>query len=327
MRLVLGVSTVLGVFGVIAAFGLFYLAERVFHLDRAHIQTLMYLKLSVAGHLTIFLTRTRGPFWSIRPARILWMAVFGTQAVATCIAIFGLGLVTPLGWNWALLVWGYALAWALVNDRIKLLTYRVLDIAKVEPQVDRPSNAQPQSGSETAAASDSEAKAKNEPKPNAKSDVKSETNPKAKAMTKPHAKHDAAPDAKPAPQSDADSETTSEAKTETKPDAKPETAPTPDAKSALETLLNTSLGDLLLAGLLKDPEDAGRVIAAALSQAKAGIIAPKPPETDAAPEAQPEGKTEHLAQPEGKAEPAAKSEVQADAKPKAPADATPQAAE
>ena len=79
MRMVLGVSTVLGVVGVIAAFGLFYLGERVFHLDRAHIQTLMYLKLSVAGHLTIFLTRTRGPFWSIRPARILWVAVFGTQ--------------------------------------------------------------------------------------------------------------------------------------------------------------------------------------------------------------------------------------------------------
>ena len=79
MRLVLGISTVLGVIGVVAAFGLFYLGERVFHLDRAHIQTLMYLKLSVAGHLTIFLTRTRGPFWSIRPARILWIAVLGTQ--------------------------------------------------------------------------------------------------------------------------------------------------------------------------------------------------------------------------------------------------------
>ena len=68
MRVVLGISTVLGVIGVMSAFGLFYLGERVFHLDRAHIQTLMYLKLSVAGHLTIFLTRTRGPFWSIHPA-------------------------------------------------------------------------------------------------------------------------------------------------------------------------------------------------------------------------------------------------------------------
>ncbi len=130
MRLVLGISTVLGVIGVVSAFGLFYLGERVFHLDRAHIQTLMYLKLSVAGHLTIFLTRTRGPFWSIRPARVLWVAVLGTQIVATLIAVYGL-FMTPLGWGWALLVWGYALAWFLVNDRVKLLAYRVFDPAKV----------------------------------------------------------------------------------------------------------------------------------------------------------------------------------------------------
>jgi H+-transporting ATPase len=43
----------------------------------------MYLKLSVAGHLTIFLARTRGPFWSTLPARILLLAVLGTQALAT----------------------------------------------------------------------------------------------------------------------------------------------------------------------------------------------------------------------------------------------------
>jgi H+-transporting ATPase len=126
MRTVLGISSVLGSFGVMAAFGLFYLGERVFHLDRAHIQTLMYLKLSVAGHLTIFLTRARGPFWSIRPARVLWMAVLGTQAVATLIAVYGL-FMTPLGWGWAGFVWGYALVWALVNDRVKLAAYWVLD--------------------------------------------------------------------------------------------------------------------------------------------------------------------------------------------------------
>ena len=126
MRMVLGVSTVLGVIGVVSAFGLFYLGERVFHLDRAHIQTLMYLKLSVAGHLTIFLTRTRGPFWSIRPARILWVAVLGTQIVATLIAVYGL-FMTPLGWGWALFVWSYALVWFLVNDRVKLLAYWILD--------------------------------------------------------------------------------------------------------------------------------------------------------------------------------------------------------
>ena len=129
MRVVLGIATVLGVVGVVAAFGLFYLGERVFHLDRAHIQTLMYLKLSVAGHLTIFLTRTRGPFWSIRPARILWIAVLSTQTLATLIAVYGV-FMTPLGWGWALFVWGYALTWFLVNDCVKLLAYRILDRVK-----------------------------------------------------------------------------------------------------------------------------------------------------------------------------------------------------
>jgi H+-transporting ATPase len=135
MRLVLGIATVLGVIGVISAFGLFYLGEQVFHLDRAHIQTLMYLKLSVAGHLTIFLTRTRGPFWSIRPARVLWVAVLGTQIVATLIGVYGL-FMTPLGWGWAGFVWGYALLWFLLNDRLKLLAYRILDPAKAKTPSD-----------------------------------------------------------------------------------------------------------------------------------------------------------------------------------------------
>jgi H+-transporting ATPase len=126
MHVVLGIATVLGVVGVVAAFGLFYLGERVFHMDKALIQTMMYLKLSVAGHLTIFLTRTRGPFWSVKPAKILWMAVLGTQIVATLIAVYGL-FMAPLGWGWAAFVWGYAIVWALINDRIKLLAYHILD--------------------------------------------------------------------------------------------------------------------------------------------------------------------------------------------------------
>ena len=126
MRQVLAVAAVLGVAGVIASFGLFYLGERVFHLDRAIIQTLIYLKLSVAGHLTIFLTRTRGPFWSHRPSKILIAAVLGTQVLATLMAVYGL-FMTPLGWGWALLVWGYALVWFFINDRIKLAAFHFLD--------------------------------------------------------------------------------------------------------------------------------------------------------------------------------------------------------
>jgi H+-transporting ATPase len=126
MHMVLGVATVVGVIGVADSFGLFYLGERVFHLDQAVIQTLIYLKLSVSGHFKIFQTRTRGPFWSIRPARILLVAVFSTQIIATLIAVYGV-FMPAIGWRWALMIWGYSTMWFLFNDRVKLLAYRIFD--------------------------------------------------------------------------------------------------------------------------------------------------------------------------------------------------------
>jgi H+-transporting ATPase len=126
MRVVLGVATILGIMGVVSSFLLFYIGERVFHLNRDFIQTLMYLKLSIAGHMTIFVTRTRGPFWSTCPAKILLLAVVGTQIIATVLGVYGI-LMAPVGWGWALIVWAYALVWFLINDRVKLFAYKVFD--------------------------------------------------------------------------------------------------------------------------------------------------------------------------------------------------------
>ncbi len=197
MRMVLGISTVLGILGVVAAFGLFYLGERVFHLDRGHVQTLMYLKMSVAGHLTIFLARTRGPFWSVRPARALWMAVLGTQIIATLIAVYGF-LVTPLGWGWAAFVWGYALIWALLNDRVKLLAYRIFDPQKAgaEPKAD--AGAQPVAkaapGVTASAAPAPDGKAAPQP------DAKADSQPDVKVEPPREAKAEPARQAEPQPE-------------------------------------------------------------------------------------------------------------------------------
>ena len=241
MRMVLGISTVLGVIGVIAAFGLFYLGERVFHLDRAHIQTLMYLKLSVAGHLTIFLTRTRKPFWSIRPAKILWIAVLGTQIVATLIAVYGF-FMTPLGWGWAGFVWGYALVWFLLNDRVKLLAYRIFDpiknkaTANLTPQIaKRAYELYEEGGSKDGRADQDWKKAEQEirkAKPN-KPDVKDESKPDAKDESKPDAKDESKPDAKDETKPDTKDETKPDTKDETKPDTKDESKP--DVKDESKT--------------------------------------------------------------------------------------------
>jgi H+-transporting ATPase len=230
MRMVLGISSVLGVIGVVAAFGLFYLGERVFHIDRAHIQTLMYLKLSVAGHLTIFLTRTRGPFWSIRPARILWIAVLGTQIVATLIAVYGF-FMTPLGWGWAGFVWGYALIWFLLNDRLKLLAYKIFDSVKaktpsdLEPQIAKRAYELYEKGGRKDGRAVQDWK-------NAEQEImqtKDKTQPEPKSETKPDSKSEAKPDAKDEAKPDAKSEAKPDAKDEAKPDAK--SVAKPDSKS------------------------------------------------------------------------------------------------
>ena len=52
--------------------------------------------------------------------------------------------MTPLGWGWAAFVWGYALAWALVNDRVKLLAYRIFDPTKAPLLAKKPFDLTPQ---------------------------------------------------------------------------------------------------------------------------------------------------------------------------------------
>ena len=88
------------------------------------IQTLVYLNLSIGGHLTVFVARTRSPFWSVRPAKVLLMAVKGTQITATLIAVYGL-LMPPIGWQMASVVWGYTLFMLLIQDRVKLMAYEI----------------------------------------------------------------------------------------------------------------------------------------------------------------------------------------------------------
>jgi H+-transporting ATPase len=129
MRRVLTVSTVLGLFGVIQTFLILLVAREWLKLDDAEIQTLIFLKLAVAGHLTLFLTRTRRPFFSRPyPAPIMvWSAVV-TKILATIVVAFGFGLVTPISWGEIGIIWAYCLLWMFVADQVKVATYRHLDL-------------------------------------------------------------------------------------------------------------------------------------------------------------------------------------------------------
>jgi H+-transporting ATPase len=130
MRLVLSMATFLGLVGVLASFFLFYLGEKVFLLSREVIQSFIFLKLAVAGHLTIFLSRTRGYFWTIKPSAALFWSALLTKILATLVAVYG-WYVAPIGWKLALIVWGYAICEFVLTDLLKVRVYKVLDHSNI----------------------------------------------------------------------------------------------------------------------------------------------------------------------------------------------------
>jgi H+-transporting ATPase len=129
MRRVLTISTSLGLIGVVETFGLLLIARLLLDLSSAQLQSFIYLKLAVAGHLTLLVVRTQGPFLSKPyPARVLLAAILGTQIVA--VLIVGLGfLVAPIPWSYIGLIWGYCLVWMFIEDWAKLQLYCHLELS------------------------------------------------------------------------------------------------------------------------------------------------------------------------------------------------------
>lgn len=129
MRRVLTIATVLGFIGVVETFLLLMISWSWLHLSMAVVQTIIFLKLSVAGHLTLFVSRTRKSMFSRpAPAGLLAGAIITTQIVAALLCGFGI-FVTAIPWTYVGLIWAYCLVWVLVEDAAKVLVYRHFDRA------------------------------------------------------------------------------------------------------------------------------------------------------------------------------------------------------
>jgi H+-transporting ATPase len=126
MSSIFALSTILGVLGVVSSFLLLLILRNYLGIDDGTIQTLIFLKLAVAGHLTIYLARTgQKHFWERPyPSLSLFATTESTQVVATVLAVYGV-IILPIGWPYALLVWGYALAFFLINDIVKVRLFRI----------------------------------------------------------------------------------------------------------------------------------------------------------------------------------------------------------
>ena len=72
------------------------------------------------------MTRAESWFWERPlPSPLLFGATFSTEILGTLIAVYGF-LITPISWKYAMWIWVYALIWFVIDDGIKMLTYRML---------------------------------------------------------------------------------------------------------------------------------------------------------------------------------------------------------
>lgn len=125
MHRIIVVSTVMGLTGVTGSFLMLYLAINWLHLSIPQIQTYIFLKMAVAGHLTLFVARNKGFFLKKPyPAPIMIWSGIVTKLIGTLLAAYGFGLITPIRWTEIALIWGYSIAWAFLTDWAKINVYR-----------------------------------------------------------------------------------------------------------------------------------------------------------------------------------------------------------
>ncbi len=121
MGQVLVMASWLGAAGVISSFALFWIVMEYLKLPLDFVQSVFFAKLVIAGHGTIYNTRIDDWFFKRPwPSWILFGATFSSRVAGTIIAVYGFGLMTPIGWGWALGMWAYALAWFVFNDVVKM---------------------------------------------------------------------------------------------------------------------------------------------------------------------------------------------------------------
>ncbi|WP_052223196.1 plasma-membrane proton-efflux P-type ATPase [Novosphingobium malaysiense] len=128
MRRVLSVASTMGVVGTLGSFGMLYLADKVLHLSVPQIQTYVFLKLAVAGHMSLFVARARG--WMFKrpwPSYLVFWSAIATKLLATLLVVYPLGLMAPISWFDVGVVWAYSIGFSLVTDAAKVFAYRLLD--------------------------------------------------------------------------------------------------------------------------------------------------------------------------------------------------------
>ncbi len=86
------------------------------------ISTLIFLKLAIAGHMTLYMARKGGQSFLRRPWpnwKLLTVCE-GTQLAGLLAGVYGFGIMAPVGWAWGVFLLAFAVAELLITDTLKV---------------------------------------------------------------------------------------------------------------------------------------------------------------------------------------------------------------
>lgn len=118
------ISSIYGLIGVLNSILMYLFLRKFTTLSNQEIQTIYFLKLTISGHLLIYVARTKERWFSFLPSKQVIAATTITQLIATFLAFTGLFMPTGVAIPWIILIWVWAFFWMQITELCKYLYYR-----------------------------------------------------------------------------------------------------------------------------------------------------------------------------------------------------------
>ncbi|MCA9382554.1 HAD-IC family P-type ATPase [Candidatus Dojkabacteria bacterium] len=114
-----------GLVGTLNSLILFFIMNNVMHLSWDIIQTVYFLKLTVSGHMLIYVAHTSEKWYKFLPSKQVIIATTLTQIIATLIAIFGIGMPAKLTIPMVIFIWIWSFGWMQISEGVKMVVKRL----------------------------------------------------------------------------------------------------------------------------------------------------------------------------------------------------------
>ncbi len=112
-------SSLYGLAGILNSLILFFIILNLLHLDWGMIQTIYFLKLTVSGHMLIYVSHTKEHWWKFLPSKEVIWATTLTQIFASLLAFTGFLMPGKISFFAIVFVWVWAFFWMQISEIMK----------------------------------------------------------------------------------------------------------------------------------------------------------------------------------------------------------------